>query len=94
MPSAGELFLARDRLGVKPLYYAQLGDRLVFASEIKAMLPALPPPSLRREAVLDYLTFLWVPDPDTLFEGVWKLPPGTLRGLPRRDAVGARSTGT
>jgi asparagine synthase (glutamine-hydrolysing) len=71
-----ELFLARDRLGVKPLYYAEVGDRLVFGSEIKAMLPAMPSPSLRREAVLDYLTFLWVPDPDTLFEGVWKLPPG------------------
>jgi asparagine synthase (glutamine-hydrolysing) len=71
-----ELFLARDRLGVKPLYYAQVGDRLVFGSEIKAMLPAMPRPSLRREAILDYLTFLWVPDPDTLFEGVWKLPAG------------------
>jgi asparagine synthase (glutamine-hydrolysing) len=71
-----ELFLARDRLGVKPLYYAEAGDRLVFGSEIKAMLPAMPRPSLRRESVLDYLTFLWVPDPDTLFEGVWKLPPG------------------
>ncbi|HEY3727739.1 MAG TPA: asparagine synthase (glutamine-hydrolyzing) [Solirubrobacteraceae bacterium] len=72
----GELFLARDRLGVKPLYYAEIGDRLVFGSEIKAMLPAMGTPSLRRETVLDYLTFLWVPDPDTLFEGVWKLPPG------------------
>lgn len=71
-----ELFMARDRLGVKPLYYAQTGNRLVFGSEIKAMLPAMPRPSLRHDAVLDYLTFLWVPDPDTLFEGVWKLPPG------------------
>src|SRR5581483_11921443 len=52
-----ELFLARDRLGVKPLYYVEVGDRLVFGSEIKAMLPAMPRPSLRREAVLDYLTF-------------------------------------
>ncbi len=72
----GELFLARDRLGVKPLYYAEAGGRFVFGSEVKAMLPALPPAALRRSALPQYLTFLWVPDPDTLFEGVSKLPPG------------------
>lgn len=71
-----ELFLARDRLGVKPLYYAEHDGALYFASEVKALLPALPRPSLRRDAVADYLTFLWVPDPDTVFEGVYKLPPG------------------
>jgi asparagine synthase (glutamine-hydrolysing) len=71
-----ELFLARDRLGVKPLYYAQRNGALYFASEVKALLQALPRPSLRRDAVADYLTFLWVPDPDTIFEGVYKLPPG------------------
>ena len=73
---AGTLFLARDRLGIKPLYYAQRGEVLCFASEVKALLPALPTPGLRREVLADYLTFLWVPDPDTLFEGVMKLPPG------------------
>jgi len=72
----GELFLARDRLGVKPLYHASYGGTLYFASEVKALLPALPRPSLRREVVADYLTFLWVPDPDTMFDGVFKLPPG------------------
>jgi asparagine synthase (glutamine-hydrolysing) len=71
-----ELFLARDRLGIKPLYYSLSGDRLVFASEIKAMLPAMTAPRLKPEAVADFLTLLWVPDPDTLFEGVHKLPPG------------------
>jgi asparagine synthase (glutamine-hydrolysing) len=71
-----ELFLARDRLGVKPLYYAESGGSLAFASEIKALLPALPRPRMRRDVVADYLTFLWVPDPDTLFEGVYRLPPG------------------
>jgi asparagine synthase (glutamine-hydrolysing) len=72
----GELFLARDRLGVKPLYYAMDGDSLHFASEVKALLPALPPPRLNHAALADYLTFLWTPDPDTLFEGIHKLPPG------------------
>ena len=71
-----ELFLARDRLGVKPLYYAQRDGTLYFASEVKALLQALPRRRLRRDAVADYLTFLWVPDPDTIFEGVYKLPPG------------------
>ena len=72
----GRLFLARDRLGVKPLYYAQRGSLLAFGSEIKALLPALPRPSLNRTAVADFLTFLWVPDPDTLHEGVQQLPAG------------------
>jgi len=73
---AGDLFLARDRLGVKPLYYSQHDGVLYFASEVKALLPALPAPRIRPDAVADYLTFLWVPDPDTMFEGVYKLPPG------------------
>jgi asparagine synthase (glutamine-hydrolysing) len=75
----GELFVARDRLGVKPLYYASLQGRFVFASEIKAILPALPAsPRLRSEVLPEYLSLLWVPDPDTLFEGINKLPPGHL----------------
>jgi asparagine synthase (glutamine-hydrolysing) len=72
----GELFLARDRLGVKPLYYAEHDGATWFGSEVKALLPALPPVSLRPSAVADFLTFLWVPDPDTMFEGVRVLPAG------------------
>jgi asparagine synthase (glutamine-hydrolysing) len=72
----GELFLARDRLGVKPLYYATDAGRFYFASEVKSLLPALRPPRVNSEALADYLTFLWTPDPDTLFEGIHKLPPG------------------
>ena len=71
-----ELFLARDRLGIKPLYYAELGGTLLFASEVKALLPALPRPGLNHRAIPDYLTFLWVPDPTTMFEGIVKLAPG------------------
>jgi asparagine synthase (glutamine-hydrolysing) len=72
----GRLFLARDRLGVKPLYHALHGGTLYFASEVKALLAALPRPRLRRDVVAEYLTFLWVPDPDTMFDGIYKLSPG------------------
>ena len=71
-----ELFLARDRLGVKPLYYTQRDGSFYFASEIKALLKVLPTPRLRPEGIADYLTFLWIPDPDTMFEGIYKLPAG------------------
>jgi asparagine synthase (glutamine-hydrolysing) len=72
-----ELFLARDRLGVKPLYYHRtLDDNLYFASEVKALLAVLPRPRVRHDVIGQFLTFLWVPDPDTMFEDVSKLPPG------------------
>ncbi len=72
----GDLFFARDRLGVKPLYYATHHGGFYFASEVKALLQALPGVSLRHDKLPEYLAFLWVPDPDTLFDGVFKLPPG------------------
>jgi asparagine synthase (glutamine-hydrolysing) len=72
----GELFLARDRLGVKPLYFAEAAGVLYFASEAKALLAALPAVRLNLSALAQYLTFLWVPDPETLFDGIAKLPPG------------------
>jgi asparagine synthase (glutamine-hydrolysing) len=72
-----ELFLVRDRLGVKPLYYHQAPDgSFYFASEVKALLAAVPSPGLRHDVLGDFFTFLWVPDPDTLFQGIYKLPPG------------------
>jgi asparagine synthase (glutamine-hydrolysing) len=70
------LFLARDRLGVKPLYYTHGRDWLAFASELRALLPLLPRVELEPTALSDYLTFLWVPDPKTAFRGIAKLPPG------------------
>jgi asparagine synthase (glutamine-hydrolysing) len=70
------LFLARDRLGVKPLYWTQAGDVLYFASEVKALLTCLPSPRLREDMLASYLSFLWVPDPDTLFDDIYKLAPG------------------
>jgi asparagine synthase (glutamine-hydrolysing) len=73
----GTLLLARDRLGILPLYYAVQPGFLVFASEVKALLPALPAPQLDDDAVESYLTYRSVPPPNTLFQGVQKLTPGT-----------------
>ncbi|MFO1032084.1 MAG: asparagine synthase (glutamine-hydrolyzing) [Planctomycetota bacterium] len=74
---AGTLLLARDRLGILPLYYAEGPGFVAFASEVKALLPALPEPRLDDNAVEDYLTYRSVPPPNTLFAGVKKLAPGT-----------------
>jgi asparagine synthase (glutamine-hydrolysing) len=70
------LFLARDRLGIKPLYYADTPAGFAFASEIKSLIAI---PGLDRSpdlAALDqFMTFLWTPDPRTAFRGISKLPP-------------------
>jgi len=72
-----ELFLARDHFGVKPFYYAHHGRKLAFASEIKGLLhvPEIQP-EIDLGALHQYLTFLWVPDPKTMFRGIYKLPAG------------------
>jgi asparagine synthase (glutamine-hydrolysing) len=72
-----KLFLARDHFGIKPLYYWERGGKLAFASEVKALLevPGIEA-SMNLEALDKYLTFLWVPDPLTMFEGIRKLPAG------------------
>ncbi|HEY6009881.1 MAG TPA: asparagine synthase (glutamine-hydrolyzing), partial [Nitrospirota bacterium] len=73
-----ELWLIRDRIGIKPLYYSIHDSRIVFASEIKAL---LQDPDQKRavheEAFYHYLSFLTTPAPQTLFDGIKKLPPGT-----------------
>src|SRR5204863_9446098 len=69
------LFLARDRLGVKPLYHTQIDGCFAFASELRALLPLIRTPSLDETALADYLSFLWVPDPKTAFRQIRKLPP-------------------
>lgn len=72
------LWLARDRVGVKPLYYTFLRSGIAFASEIKALL-ALPevPRRVNEQAIYDYLSFLTPPAPDTMFEGIYKMPAAT-----------------
>jgi asparagine synthase (glutamine-hydrolysing) len=71
------LTLVRDHVGIKPLYYAVVPGGVVFGSEIKAILASkLIAPRLNAEALHQFLTFLWAPDPNTLFEGVKTVPPG------------------
>jgi asparagine synthase (glutamine-hydrolysing) len=71
------LFLARDRMGVKPLYYAELPDAFLFASEIKSLFASgMIAPHCREEALTEYFIFRQVAGPDTLFRGVKSLPPG------------------
>lgn len=76
--NARELWLVRDRVGIKPLYFSVGSDKISFASEIKAL---LEDPSQRREvdeeALYHYLSFLTVPAPRTMFAGIKKLPGGT-----------------
>ena len=71
------LFLARDRFGQKPLYYAVLPDRILFASELKALVvdPAFPR-AVDRRALRAYLALGYVPDPATIYAAARKLPPG------------------
>ncbi|HYJ33453.1 MAG TPA: asparagine synthase (glutamine-hydrolyzing) [Candidatus Binatia bacterium] len=72
------LLIARDRLGVKPLYYAVSGGAFAFASEIRSLLTSkLIAPELDPASLESYLRLLWVPEPRTLFRRVRKLEPGT-----------------
>ena len=71
-----KLLLARDRFGIKPLYYCVVGEELYFASEIKALLPFLPTVTTNASALAEYLTFQYTISNQTLFEGIHEVPPG------------------
>jgi asparagine synthase (glutamine-hydrolysing) len=74
-----ELVLARDRFGIKPLYWIRRGDTLLFGSEIKSFLPHPAfRPELDREALFEYFTFQNLYTERTLFDGVSLLPPGCV----------------
>lgn len=84
-----ELLLARDPLGIKPLYWYDDGKRLLFGSEIKAILQDdTVPREIDLESLAIFLTYGYVPSPRTLFKGIHKLQPGWRL---RVDAQGARS---
>jgi len=86
-----ELWLIRDRIGVKPLYYSMHHGRITFASEIKAL---LEDPEQHRavhpEAFFHYLSFLTTPAPQTLFDGIRKLPAGTWLRVRENGAIEER----
>jgi asparagine synthase (glutamine-hydrolysing) len=71
------LFLARDPLGIKPLYYTQTGDGFAFASEVRALMAGgVAPKTLSPDALTSYFLFGGISEPVTLLDGVFSLPPG------------------
>lgn len=76
--TAGDLFVVRDRLGIKPLYWGEIGGRFVFGSELSALrrLPGWTP-DLDRGALLSFMRHGYVPAPHTIYRGIQKLLPGS-----------------
>ncbi len=75
-------YLVRDRLGIKPLYWAKFGDILLFGSELKALrVHAAWRGEIDQASLADYLRFAYVPGPATIFAGVQKLQPGQILTL-------------
>ncbi len=73
------LVVARDRLGIKPLFYAQLGDTVIFGSEIKALIASgLVPTDIDPQALDAYFAYTYVPAPLTIYSAIRKLEPGCL----------------
>ena len=85
------LFIARDRVGKKPLIYTVSDGALIFASEIKSLLkdPSVPTP-VNYEAIHHYLTYQYVPSPWTIFQGMYKLPPAHYLTVERGEIVSKR----
>lgn len=83
-----DLWLIRDRIGIKPLYYSIHHGRITFASEIKALLQDKDQRrAVDEEALYHYLSFLTTPAPQTLFEGIRKLPSGTWLRISKNGEV-------
>jgi asparagine synthase (glutamine-hydrolysing) len=98
--SRQRLLLARDRLGIKPLYYRVTDRELLFASEIKAILAVTPErPALNHAALPEFLATRYLAGDETFFQGIRKLPPGhvltwSLVGGPRRQRYWSLPVGT
>jgi asparagine synthase (glutamine-hydrolysing) len=85
-PRIQKVYLIRDRLGVKPLYYYHAQGDFFFASEIKAILVGLSErPNLNYQAIWDYLTLRYVPAPETIWSGILKLEPAHLLEFDLQD---------
>ena len=86
--SKRQLWLIRDRIGIKPLYYSIHHGRLTFASEIKALLhDPEQPRAVNEESLFHYLSFLTTPAPQTLFAGIQKLTNGTWMRVDEHGAI-------
>jgi len=85
------LTLARDRMGEKPLYYGYTGANLVFASELKGLMP-IPGfgRDLSRAAITSLMRHNYIPSPQSIYEGIYKLPPGTWLEISEADMRGQR----
>ncbi|HDS0930923.1 asparagine synthase (glutamine-hydrolyzing) [Pseudomonas sp. YQ_5] len=84
-----KLILFRDRVGEKPLYYSLSNEKLIFASEIKAILEAKENKNICQKALEQYLAFNYVPSPLTMFEGIYHVEPGVYLEI---DTSGVRTT--
>jgi asparagine synthase (glutamine-hydrolysing) len=85
------LWLARDRIGIKPLYYGWMGGVLLFGSEIKAL--AENPhfeAEINRDALIAFLRFGYIPTPLSIYENIYKLEPGNLLRIPEKDSPGSQ----
>jgi asparagine synthase (glutamine-hydrolysing) len=83
-----KLWLVRDRIGIKPLYYSLHHGRITFASEIKALLKDTDQQRrVHEESLFHYLSFLTAPSPNTLFEGIQKLPGGSYLTIDERGEL-------
>ncbi|TVQ87457.1 MAG: asparagine synthase (glutamine-hydrolyzing) [Chromatiaceae bacterium] len=82
---AGRLILGRDRLGIKPLFYTRLPQGIAFASELKALLPALPgAPEIDPAALRQFLQHQFVAGAGSILQGIQRVPPGTALIIDRR----------
>lgn len=83
-----ELFLARDRIGEKPLYYGYIGNDFVFSSELKALCvyPGFDG-EINQEALALYLQHNYVPTPYSIYKGIFKLPPGSILKITSKDLI-------
>jgi asparagine synthase (glutamine-hydrolysing) len=90
---SGHLLLARDRLGIKPLYYYRGEGRFVFGSEIKSILASgAYRPDLDPQAMRDFFTYLYVPWPQTIFRGILQVGPGEMLDVDLRTLAIERRT--
>ncbi len=84
----GEVTIARDRMGEKPLFYGWIGGRFAFASELKALKSLDQPLTVNRDCIGDFLTYGYIPTPHSIYQNIYKLTPGTSLTLSRKSNYG------